>query len=410
MKMKKHGVSLMTLIITIVIMSILTGTIIISITNSNTIDNAKDAVKRYTLAEVTQFANIAYGEAVMDKLTNTEEILKFIKAELKEYGIDIAYYKISLNGNKIEVANRESEPWKFKADATGKYEYVTNGDITLALGDTVNYDETNGGTITGLTNVDWRVLGATEDGDLILISSDNVQSLTLSEQEGFILGIDKLNKISREYGYGEGASYARSITVEDINRITGFNPNNVGVYDPEQTGSGTKYGQGEIYEYGNEVTYYWDGDAFPTYEYTLADGTLYSGEDTIAGAHHNGFYYNNTNSPYPHGLIGKKLITTLKSNDYLYTLNEYISLSSNAYKAIKTYNAYWLASQVICPDETGGNFGLFKMMENYCSREWLFYSWYDDSNQTCTNGICPVVILESDIQLTEATDGVWNLT
>ena len=89
MKNFKYGVSLMTLIITIVIMSILTGTIIISITNSNTIDNAKDAVKRYTLAEVNQFANVAYGEAVMDKLTNTEEILKFIKAELKEYGIDI---------------------------------------------------------------------------------------------------------------------------------------------------------------------------------------------------------------------------------------------------------------------------------------------------------------------------------
>ena len=219
MKKTKYGVSLMTLIITIVIMSILTGTIIISITNSDTIDNAKDAVKRYTLSEVNQFANVAYGEAVMDKLTNTEEILKFIKAELKEYGIDIAYYKIALNGNKVTVANRENEPWKFKKDSNGVNAYVTNGDVTLTVGDIVNYDETKGGTKTELTDVDWKVFGATEDGDLMLMASDNVKQLMLRGEEGYYTGIDKLNKISREYGYGNGASYARSITYDDVSRL-----------------------------------------------------------------------------------------------------------------------------------------------------------------------------------------------
>ena len=42
-------------------------------------------------------------------------------------------------------------------------------------------------------------------------------------------------------------NFAKSITVEDINRITG--------YDPTNTGDGTVYKEGEIAEYQNEVTY-----------------------------------------------------------------------------------------------------------------------------------------------------------
>ena len=390
MKNKKYGVSLMTLIITIVIMSILTGTIIISITNSNTIDNAKDAVKRYTLAEVTHFANIAYGEAVMDKLTNTEEILKFIKSELKEYGIDIAYYKIALNGNKVTVANRESEPWKFKKDSSGVNAYVTNGDVTLAVGDIVHYDETKGGTKTGLTNVDWRVLGANEDGDLLLMASDSVQRLSLRGQEGYILGVDKLNKISREYGYGYGATYARSITVEDVNEL---------LQVKQETG---------LYKF------YWDGDEYPYYEYIKSDGTVRTGD--LTSSHANGFYYNDTYSPYPgNSITGKQLIVELEYKpERIHNL--VIHVNDKIKELLDINDDYWFASKYFEDNMFGLNESFFYLYECIISTgEWwlpeeLFYT-YGTSSYTGARecGVRPVVIMDSDVELDKASDGVWDI-
>ena len=57
---------------------------------------------------------------------------------------------------------------------------------------------------------------------------------------------------------GKGATGAKSITIEDINKITG--------YDPTNTGDGKPFGTGNI-QYGNKVTYFWDGTDKPYYEY-----------------------------------------------------------------------------------------------------------------------------------------------
>ena len=55
-------------------------------------------------------------------------------------------------------------------------------------------------------------------------------------------GVEELNKICAIYGTGEGAIGARSVNVDDVNWITGYNPNNTGKKDQNKTGSGTKYG------------------------------------------------------------------------------------------------------------------------------------------------------------------------
>ena len=302
--------------------------------------------------------------------------------------------------------------WKYKADENGKYEYVTNGVQTLDIGDTIDYDETNGGKITNLTNVGWRVLGVTDSGNLKLISSDNVQELTLTGQEGYTTGINELNRISKEYGYGKGATLARSITVEDINRITGYNPNNEGVYDPEQTGSGNKYGQGKLWEYGNEVIYYWDGDEYPTYEYTENDGTLKT--ESLSYSHSKAFYYNDTYSPKPTSVNSRQLITTLKISYYYYTGSRYISTSSNTYKVVfkneensSNRNTYWCASSFIGTDINGAAFGMRYVSSGEVYRHNLFYS--HGGAYSSAYGVCPVVVLDVDTKLSEVSNGVWNI-
>ena len=188
---------------------------------------------------------------------------------------------------------------KYLGSLTSKWKYdedgnVTNGTITLEIGDYINYDcTTNDETYTSYESANgygdqtftasdysygWRVLGIDEGtGELLILSEDfvpleggysenNRTYYYLQGQEGYANGVNELNKICEIYGKGEGATDGRNITVDDVNKITGYNPNNEGVYDPEQTGTGTKFREGEILEYGNKITFYWDGTEFPYLE------------------------------------------------------------------------------------------------------------------------------------------------
>ncbi len=206
---------------------------------------------------------------------------------------------------------QEENPWTITEDFTGNeftidvptenllkdYEIqIIHGDEiaseiktahVLQVGDYIDYDPTNGGTITttytspqGTYHADesaakadtspnmvegngyadqsfsvsantngWRVLGVDEDTNQILLVSANIvqtidnKGFYLRGQTGYEWGIKELNDICAIYGQGKGANGARSITVDDINKITGYNPEIAQCYD------------GEIYEYGNEVTY-----------------------------------------------------------------------------------------------------------------------------------------------------------
>ena len=104
----------------------------------------------------------------------------------------------------------------------------------------------------------WRILNIDKTtGEIELISEKSVGTLDLRGLTGVRYGVHLLNSVSSIYGHGKGATSARSINVDDVNKITGYNPNNVGVDDPNQTGEGTKYGKGNYYEYGKLTGYTW---------------------------------------------------------------------------------------------------------------------------------------------------------
>ncbi len=141
--------------------------------------------------------------------------------------------------------------------------------------------------------------------------------------------------------YGKNS---RSITVEDINRVTG--------YDPTNTGTGTKYEVGNTYEYGNTVTYKLSGA-------TSANGATNTSTGATAGTI--------TTFICPDGrTLGQNGVDSIaiKSTHYWYYPDSLtntegtgtvkgISKTSAAYKMIfgdstataaKTGNKYWLAS------------------------------------------------------------------
>ena len=183
---------------------------------------------------------------------------------------------------------KESGKWSEATNEEGEI-IITDGTTELRIGDYINYDPTNEGSNTTTyvspqgtyhsslqeaqkdTNMNmekgngyknqvfsvtadtkgWRVLGLNEDThEILLISAEVVKTESSSNgyfylrgQTGAEWGVKELNDICAIYGEGKGANGARSINIEDIDKITGYIPEIAQCND------------GEFYEYGNEVTY-----------------------------------------------------------------------------------------------------------------------------------------------------------
>ena len=178
----------------------------------------------------------------------------------------------------------------------------------------------------------------------MLISSDIIKTTSngyfyLKGQNGYVNGITELNKISAIYGKGKYAKSARSVNVDDVNKITGYVDN---VYNA---------GTSEVGQTGNQVTYTLNSDGYIHY-----NGTKYPKTDTTS---------TNTSFTYWTGSEWKKLASgksaTLTNNYYIYypqTLSTTSSSettiknkenSKNAYDLLFTYrNRFVLARLAVC--------------------------------------------------------------
>ena len=264
---ERNGITLIALVITIIVLLILAGVTIATLTGDNGI----------------------LGKAKTAKTTNDEEKAKeqINIAVMGSYGKDgeLNYDDLTKNLRQIGIKGLPKEasyPLKVTLDGV-KATIKENGEVefgkTIEVGDYVDYDPTLGANASDLTytstadktgadsnqvfNVStyksagygWRILGVS-NGKIRLISEEfigpgkdkeiyigNRTYYTLYGQKVYINGIEELNKISGIFGHGKGAEKATSITVEDINGITGYNPETA------------KYNQGDWNEYENKVTY-----------------------------------------------------------------------------------------------------------------------------------------------------------
>jgi hypothetical protein len=290
-----------------------------------------------------------------------------------------------------------------------------------------------------LNNYDsgWRVLGV-KNGQIMLISADIIKpgssNYYLYGQAGCQYGINELNAISQLYAQGTYAdkSKSRSVNVNDINAITGYNPNNTGVYDSTQTGSGTKYNKGSLNEYGNEVTYYWQGTEFPYYSVlNRLTGSLTSTHSTKFYCFKNGVWSSSDNPGSTVSTSSMSEITTLTSSFYYYfpnTLTDSLSgsvtgaitTSSKAYDLLFANTSskyYWLASSYVSTETSAAAFGMFHVKEDRVSGLGSYYS-YGSPSIIFAGGVRPVVYLSSGVWIdnTDSTkdgsskDNAYELT
>ena len=434
-----NGVTLIALVITIIVLLILAGVVIATLTGDNGIlTKARTAQTTTNEKDEEEQIKIGYSEYLIADQTGKQ-------ADFKVSGATVT-------GNKGD--------WKIKFGKTGK-EYYFDGDTitkdvwkqdgdtitnietnqTLKVGDYVDYDptlEANASDLTYTSKTDrtgtnsdqefnvstyknagygWRVLG-TSNGKIRLISEEfigagtytdsNRTKYTLKGQQGFINGIEELNKISAIFGHGKGAKKATSITVEDINGITGYNPETA------------KYGEGNFDEYGNKVTY------------TRGSGTALSSSATNgrkwSGTENTFDYYDKASKTFKALTSGSTKITSTFYYYYPGTLNSLEDNPTQGDDGTGTYNktfqmlfgkyskdadgcyrnftgegvspSYWLASDYASPGKWRVNWGLRLVNDggvNIYHYGGLYFS--DGSESSNSYGVRPVVSLKSDVSL-----------
>ena len=289
----------------------------------------------------------------------------------------------------------------------------------LHIGDYVNYDPQTGATQTSYTSTTdrsgytedqvfnlasyqygWRVLGVDEStGEILLVSEDFIGPDSGGQEEngrtyyylrgqtGYVNGQSELNTISKLYGQGNGASGARSITVEDINKITGYIP----------TTGGTS-----INSYGNEVIY--TKNANGKIEYTSNGTTTESNYTSFT-------YYDEGSGQWK--TLGSGESVTLDCSYYYYTGSTYLSSSSTAYEMLfknSTNSAiqdsykgstsgcrYWLAFPYVYTNSDYAIFGLRYANTDSVTINNLYFSYGSASSNY--SGVRPVVSLKSDISI-----------
>ena len=296
--------------------------------------------------------------------------------------------------------------WKENSDGT-----FTNGDVTLQVGDYVNYDAgtVNKTTVTadksGESNsqtfwtvkLGWRVLGISAKGELELISDKIGSTLELNGEKGYLNAEEVLNNMCNElYGKGEHATGARSLNVEDINKL--------GNYDPK-----TFRGYGDIYTYRFPTS----GDYMQS-KRTKADGTLVTDWTDITDSNYQTFRMpgetekisaDNRNDTgrsledtyYGYGVEDKVKQTTSDEKK----MSDIISNGTES-SAVEQ----WLASRCVWCNFKYAHFAVYYVNGGVNVSSLYFSNGNSSSNIYCVR---PVVTLKSDIQLSGNSNDGWTI-
>lgn len=428
---------------------------------------ARDITGEKAIAERVQLAYLGalatgQGEATEEGLTTA------LNSEFGsgKYTLAQDLSKVTIDGKDYNFDGTvagEGSGSQWTQDSEGKI-VSPDGKVKLQIGDYVNYSAVAGVDTTDTNNTTiksnaadngygdqtfdltkytgdnkWRVLGV-KDGKVELISadlvplSDNSVYFYLKGRTGFQNAETELTKIAGLYGHGTHATGARSVNVDDINKITGYNPNAEGIKNPtaEQIASENKYGKDQLYEYGNKVTYSWVGTNYPKYTATNGKTGNLSSSHNVTNSSYGDFqnafswYDFNTNS-WKKSQYSSTTTTTspveitnlISTSYYYYPETLTTSRNTSATKGIANNSPerdmlfnntdskyYWLASGCVDADSDCAYFCVRIVYYGCVSSNSLAVS--HGNEVTYAYGVRPVVSLASDIQLEPNGTNAWK--
>lgn len=433
-KMKEKGITLIALVITIIVLLILAGVTIATLTGENGIltraNESKQAMAEAGIKERIQvevagsFDNNGKYNADLAK-ENLEKNLKATVQKNSDNSLDVMYegyqFKINSYGKLIEMFEDISkyvkigdyvdyEPTKLDKNRTidvesSKLEYESKVGTATEHGNGISNQIFKAKTSEELK---WKVFNI-ENNKVQLISENTIkvdstnENFKLGGAIGYLYAEKELNEICKIYGYGYGAdkeqitqysqggpledgeileirdSGARSITLEDINK-------KIGVYKDSTDGQ-MKYKDGTIIDtnYGNTI--YPTVDVFfPTMNSSLGDAI--SGKSFKAGVKN----IKNTHYEYDKSKITNEKLTEMLFNEM-----------------------YWLSSRSMYTGENFIYYNVIVVNKESINRNAMCnasaYNLYENLNSV-NYSVRPIVTLESNI-IDLSTDyeltGEWKL-
>ena len=358
-----------------------------SLNNAGIINKASDAVEKTNIAQVQTLAQLKWSEVYLDEnVEKTDEAMsKAVKEKLAAEGINTSEYVIVVTTKGAEVV----DGW-IQDGLT-----VKKGDTVLTVGDDITYVYDK--TVDGVKdNIKWKILGANDKGELLITSTTEVATLQLEKpgatvrqlQDAWLTAEKDLNDLCAPYIHGKSATDARSIKIEDIDRITGYDK--------------TKSGKGTIYEYDAEVIIKYNGTNKPYYEMS----------DTVKGdfTHtHDIFYYYDGEkfveiAPIK-GTSGE-IITTITNNAYSYPI-ELVS-TTKAYTLINEVSTYWLATTVKVTSKETCAYQINAVSNGGVTVTPLFFANGTIANRNYQLNVRAVVSLSADVQLKGSSESGWS--
>ncbi len=411
------GITLIALVITIIVLLILAGVTIATLTGDNGILKQADKAKtETTMGEEKEAIGLAYNGAKTEKLggviTAGDLNTQFTKNGTKATASGEGTIKVDFETGRSYTldAHGKIEEWIDIAKYVKVGDYVDyNPTITTKDGTTsvetskLSYsspigtatEHGNGNSVQNFTATEdtrWRVLSI-ENGVVELISenviktSDTNADFILKGAIGYLYAERELNEVCKIFGYGYGAdtakggSYttggpkdtliigkvgetgARSITIEDINKKTG-------ITEADYTTLDRSYGS---------ITNPTSNVYYPT-----VNGDATTGVSTSAGV--------------------KNLKYTFYSYDNSKIENTDILFNGN----------YWLASRCVNTDSSSANFCVRLVCSGRMGTSYLCsgYSFRLGEYAGFYSAVRPVVTLKSDIidvSTNYSTEGEWKL-
>ncbi len=412
---RQKGITLVALVVTIIVLLILAGVSISMLTGENGIltkaNNAKEENKKATAEEkVGLEVQGSYDKTGKINISDLNNNLKNVEGLTHNGGmitdnpIDSLPATVVVDGNNVIIKENGSvvlSEWT----QTG-YE-ITNGEITLKVGDYVlNYDEGTGSTQIETTesghteqqtltteNLGWRILGIGENGGLELISDNpTTTTVTLAGETGYLNGEEVLNTACNElYGKGEYAENARSLNVEDINKLSNFKPE-------------TFNGYGILYKYGFSTE---KGNM--QYSKSTDNGQTWSGWINITNADYQIFRI--PGSIETISVNNPKESEKIENTYYSYSISSQITDANVANMITKGTGdsniTQWLASRAIHFLSDFSYFSVRLLDIGNLNHGWLYRSNGNSNSISCVAR--PVVSLEHNIQLEGDSEEGWTI-
>ena len=402
-----NGITLIALVVTIVVLLILAGVSINAVFGQDgIIQKAKDAQNKMDQATQNDLDSINELNNWIDgKINGTtgsggtvegkEGSLLAMYQKAQKDGCDNAGGTCSdathLHiGDYVDYKNPTSGTAEVTSAESGVYGNDSNGNATVNITQTYTLSTTK-------NNVKWRVLGIdSETGGLKLIAADPIERdanpnlsvmnttvgndpyLYLKGAESYLYGPDSMNKVSEVYLNSTYATKARSVTMNDIDEITGITTE-------------AKIKEVDILGYGTEYNF----DKHYTPELWLQIGKKKDETKaiTVKGTS-TAYAYTINNAEEP-----TVKITNTRVHDMLF---KDVELDTNT--GLATGKPYWLASRAVNADSSGAYFGPGVVASEdggtFADIGWdLFYSTgYEDGFGLAVR---PVIILKSDVMATD---------